>query len=97
VGVIPLRVPEPMERAVARVAQREGLDRSAALRRLLASGLERYVGTLYRNGDISLREAADWLALPLREAMDRLEKVGAAGNLALEEVRATLDDVRTWR
>ena len=91
--VIPVRVPEALERAVRRVAEREGVDRSAAVRRLVASGLDRYVSTLFRQGDVSLREAAEWLGVPLREAMDRLERTDAAGNLTREDVRAALDSL----
>jgi len=86
-AVIPLRMSGALEEAVGRVAAREGLDRSTTLRRLIAAGLTRYVADLFREGELTLREAADWLAVPLREAMDRLEQA---------EVRAAVADLGTW-
>jgi predicted HTH domain antitoxin len=95
VGVIPVRLPEALERAVDRVAAQDGLDRSTALRRLLSLGLDHYVAQRYAVGEVSLREAAEWLGVTLREAMDRLEAAGAAGNLTLDEVKAALTDLRS--
>ncbi len=94
-GVIPVRLPEALERAVDRVAAQDGLDRSTALRRLLSLGLDHYVAQRYAVGEVSLREAAEWLGVTLREAMDRLEAAGAAGNLTLDEVKAALTDLRS--
>ncbi len=94
-GVIPVRLPEALERAVDRVAAQDGLDRSTALRRLLSLGLDHYVAQRYAVGEVSLREAAEWLGVTLREAMDRLEATGAAGNLTLDEVKAALTDLRS--
>ncbi len=93
-GVIPVRLPEALERAVDRVAAQDGLDRSTALRRLLNIGLDHYVAQRYAAGEISLREAADWLGVTLRETMDRLEAAGVTGNLTVGEVRAALSDLR---
>ncbi|HVB11014.1 MAG TPA: UPF0175 family protein [Bacillota bacterium] len=92
-AIISLRVPESREKAVGRVAGREGFDRSTAFRRLILVGLERYVADLFRDGEISLRQAAEWLDVPLREAMDRLERAGVAGNVGVDEVRAALADL----
>lgn len=89
--VVPLRLPESLVKAIDRAAQREGLDRSAVLRRIVAAGLDRYVAELYAAGRISLREAADWLGVPVRVAMERLADAGAAGNVSWEDVRAALD------
>lgn len=89
--VVPLRLPKSLVKAIDRAAQREGLDRSAVLRRIVAAGLDRYVAGLYAAGRISLREAADWLGVPVRVAMERLADAGAAGNVAWEDVRAALD------
>jgi len=89
--VVPVRLPESIAAAVKRVAEREGLDRSTALRRIVSVGLDRYVAQLFAVGQISLREAAEWLDVPVRVAMDRLADAGAGGNVTWEDARAALD------
>lgn len=76
-----VRLPDPLLRGVEMLRRREALDASAATRKLLQMGLERYVADLYRGGELTLREAAGLLELPLREALDRLDLLGAAGNV----------------
>jgi hypothetical protein len=92
--VLPVRLPESLAEAVAWVARRESVDRSTALRKLLASGLDRYVADAYARGEISLREAAGWLGLSVREALDRLADLGVPSNASAESVRAALDALR---
>lgn len=89
--VVPVRLPDPLLKAIERVAEREGLDRSTVLRRIVTSGLDRYVAELYANGKISLREAAGWLGVPVRVAMERLADAGARGNITWEDARAALE------
>lgn len=89
--VVPVRLPEALVKAIDRAAQREGLDRSAVLRRIVAAGLDRYVAELYAAGKVSLREAADWLGVPVRVAMERLADAGAPGNVTWEDARAALE------
>lgn len=91
--MIPVRLPDSMAEALERVAQREGLDRSTTLRRLLNEGLDRYVAGLYQKGDVTLRETAGWLGVGLREAMDRLADAGAPGNITIEDMRQELEAI----
>ncbi|MBI2303511.1 MAG: hypothetical protein HYU86_02020 [Chloroflexi bacterium] len=76
-----VRLSDPLLRGVELLQRREALDASAATRKLLHMGLERYVAQLYREGELTLREVAALLELPLREAMNRLERLGASGNV----------------
>ena len=46
-----------------------------------AAGAEKYVGDIYAHGDISLREAAEVLDLPLREALEFFWDMGISGNV----------------
>nr|PZN58909.1 MAG: hypothetical protein DIU58_18460 [Sphaerobacter thermophilus] len=89
--VVPVRLPETLVKAIDRAAQREGVDRSAVLRRIVAAGLDRYVAELYAAGKVSLREAADWLGVPVRVAMERLADAGVPGNVTWEDARAALE------
>ncbi len=93
-GVVPVRLPEDMAAALAWVAEREAVDRSTALRKLLAKGLDRYVAEAYAHGEISLREAATCLGLSVRQAMDRLADLGVVSNVTAEDVVAALDAAR---
>lgn len=80
-----VRKSEPLLKGVDLVRRREALDASAATRKLLSLGLERYVAQLYREGEVTLREAAGLLELPTREAMERLWSLGAAGNVTASQ------------
>lgn len=84
-----VRMSDPLMKGIELVRRREALDASAATRKLLTLGLERYVARLYTEGELTLREAATLLELPLRDAMDRLWSLGAAGNItAAQNLRA---------
>lgn len=89
--VVPVRLPDSLLKAIDRAAQREGLDRSTVLRRIVAAGLDRYVAERYAAGQISLREAAEWLGVPVRVAIERLADAGAPGSITWEGARAALE------
>ena len=84
-------LPESLVRAIDRLAEREGIERAALLQRIVASGLDRYVAELYSAGKVSLREAAGWLGVPVRVALERLADAGIAGNIAWEDAEAALE------
>lgn len=90
--VVPVRLPEDLLSQVERVAKWEHVERSVALRKLLAEGIDRYVAGQYRLGRLSLREAAEWLGVPLRVALERLVDAGAAGNVAWDQARSALSN-----
>lgn len=64
--------------------RKDGLDEERAIKKIINRGIQDYVADLYRNGDISIREAADILQMGFRQTMEILEeKVG--GNIGREE------------
>lgn len=73
------------------VEDREHLDGSAAIRKLIRTGLENYVASLYRQGAITLREASNRLGLNLVETLDRLADHGVKGNLEAADVLASVE------
>ncbi len=91
--VLPVRLPPETVERIERVARAEHIDRSAALRKIVAHGLEKYVAERYGRGELTLREAADWLCVPLREALERLARAGAGGNVTWEQARQALLDL----
>ena len=54
-----LRLPESLLRSVRYLARRERLDESTAIRQLIALGTAEYAVRLYREGKITLNEAAE--------------------------------------
>ena len=76
-----LRLPDNLLDAVRFAEKKEKLDEPTTLRKFLRLGAEKYVGDNYARGDISLREAAEVLDLPLREALERFWDMGISGNV----------------
>ncbi len=61
-----------------------GLDEESAIKQIINLGIRDYVAELYKDGKISIREAAEILQLNLRQTLEILEeKVG--GNVRHEE------------
>ncbi len=54
-----LRLPDDLLKSVRYLAKRERLDESTAIRQLLALGTAEYAVRLYREGKITLNEAAE--------------------------------------
>jgi hypothetical protein len=80
-----------MLRGISLVEDREHIDGSAAIRKLIRTGLEAYVAGLYRDGALTLREAAFRLDMDLIEALDRLADHGVKGNLEAADVLASIE------
>lgn len=85
-----IRLTEDMLQGISLVEAREHIDGSAAIRKLIRTGLENYVAGLYRQGALTLREAADRLDLDLVETLDRLADYGVKGNLDAADVLASI-------
>lgn len=60
-------------------------------------GLERYVAQLYAEGDLTLREVASLLELPVRETVERLDRLGAAGDITAVQNLNALEESRVLR
>ena len=67
--------------AVRDVGQNEHIEESAAMRKLLYLGIERYLAERYRAGEITLREMARRMGTSLSEALDLLQRLGIPGNV----------------
>lgn len=76
------------QQGIQEIMKREGLDENDALRMIIDLGLKDYVVELYKQGDLTIREAAMILGLSLRQTLEIVErKIG--GNVRREEaVRA---------
>lgn len=85
-----VRLPEDLARAVRERARRERVDESTALRQLLGLGAQEYAVRLYREGRITLGEAARLAGLTPRDTLDLLWDRGVRGNVTLDQQRRAL-------
>ena len=86
-----IRISEDIETAIRYVAEREHAEQAQSLRKLARMGFEAYIASLYRVGEVSLRQAAGLLGVTLWEALERLAELGATGNASAESVLMGLD------
>ena len=76
-----LRIPDELAGAVRDVGSTEHIQESAAMRKLLFLGDERYLADRYRAGEITVWEMVRQLGTSLSEALDLLQRQGIAGNV----------------
>jgi len=60
---------------------KEGVDESTVIRQLLHLGVRQYVSRLYKEGEVSLREASELLGTTIRETLKILWQEGVKGNI----------------
>jgi predicted HTH domain antitoxin len=88
-----LRIPEALLKAVRYVARRERLDESTATRQLIALGAIEYAVRLYRDGKVTLREAAELADTTVREMIEILLDHGVKGNVTASQERKAIEYV----
>jgi predicted HTH domain antitoxin len=86
-----LRIPEDMMYAVKLVEKEEKIEESTAMRKLMRIGFETYIGNLYKQGKITLREAARLLNKNQIETIDLFLDAGIKGNLDASDVFISLE------
>ncbi len=88
-----LRIPEDLLKSVRYLARRERLDESTAMRQLMSLGTTEYAVRLYREGKITLNEAADLARATPREMIEILLDHGVKGNVTVGQARKALEYV----
>jgi predicted HTH domain antitoxin len=86
-----LRIPEDLDQAIEYVSKVEKTEKTQSLRKLARLGFEQYIAKVYREGNITLREASDLLRLTLSETIDLLTEMGVRGNIRANDVLASLN------
>jgi len=86
-----IRLPDDMLSAIELVENREHIEESTAIRKLIRTGLETYIARLYRSGQITLRDAAGRLSLDLIAATDLMLDYGVKGNLDAADVLHSME------
>ncbi|MBM4065234.1 MAG: hypothetical protein FJ266_06290 [Planctomycetes bacterium] len=86
-----IRIPKDMMAAIEIVEKEEKIEESTAMRKLIRIGFETYIGNLYKQGKVTLRQAAKLLNLSPIEAMNLFLDAGIKGNLDASDVLASLE------
>lgn len=86
-----IRIPKDMMTALEIVEKEEKIEESTAMRKLMRIGFETYVGNLYRQGKVTLREAARLLGMDQIEATNLFLDMGIKGNLDASDVLTSLE------
>jgi len=85
-----LRISREISAAIELVERQEHIEESSAMRKLIRMGFETYVADLYKEGKVTLREAARLLHVDQIEAMNMFLDAGIKGNLETSDVVASL-------
>ena len=86
-----IRLPKNLVRAITRWARFEKVDESTAIRKLLAMGVEEFAVKLYKDGRMTLNEAAELADVTPREMIDALASHGIRGNITLDQQKKAID------
>ncbi len=86
-----IRIPKDMMAAIEIVEKEEKIEESTAMRKLIRIGFETYIGSLYKQGKVTLRQAAKLLNLSQIEAMNLFLDAGIKGNLDAADVMTSLE------
>lgn len=84
-------MPEELFKVIEHRARHEKIDESTAIRQLLALGAEGYAVELFRQGKITLNEAAELAGVALRQMIDLLQRHGVKGNVRIDQQRRALE------
>lgn len=80
-----LRIPKSLMDSIEVVAAREGCTERGAILYLLRAGAERYAVELYRDGKVTMGQAAVIANHTTREMLEVTLKHGVQGNTTLEQ------------
>lgn len=86
-----IRIPKDMMAAIELVEKEEKIEESTAMRKLIRIGFETYIGNLYKQGKVTLREASRLLKLSQIETMNLFLDAGIKGNLDASDVLTSLE------
>ncbi|MBI9084569.1 MAG: hypothetical protein JEZ11_13300 [Desulfobacterales bacterium] len=86
-----MRIPEDIDLAIQYISKVEKIESTQSLRKLARLGFESYVARKYQGDQMTLREAAGLLNMPLSETLDLLSLLGVKGNIHAGDVLASLN------
>lgn len=86
-----IRITNELMTAIELIKNQEKIEESTAMRKLIKIGFETYIGNLYKQGKVTLREAARLLNVDQIEAMNLFLDAGIQGNLDASDVMISLE------
>ena len=96
--VVSIRIDDEILKYAREVAEREHIPKSAAIRKLLALGIEynRKLKAIqsYKEGKISLGKAAEIAGVCTSEMMDILIRFGVKANVTFEDYKKGMKETR---
>jgi len=95
---ITTRVSEDIEKEIRSISDREQLDRSTVVRRLLVEGIKdwkiKYALEQYSDGKITIWRAARMAGVSLRQMLDIAAKKGIPFQYTIEDMRADFRGIK---
>lgn len=88
------RIPKKVLKVIEYRVNKEGLDESTVIRQLIQLGVKQYVSKLYKDGELSLREASELLGVSVRETLEILWEEGVKGNILVSTQLRALELAR---
>jgi predicted HTH domain antitoxin len=92
-----VRTNKALTSAIQAVAAREQLTPRAALLLLIRRGAERYAVELYRDGKVTMGQAAILANRTPRDMIEVIHEHGVRGNLTAEDVMESIESIRRLR
>lgn len=92
-----IRIPPDLMGAIHERARRERVDDSTAMRQLIALGAEQYAVQLYKEGTLTLNQAARLAGRTVRDMLELLWSRGVRGNVTLEQAQEAIETALAWK
>jgi predicted HTH domain antitoxin len=78
---------QPLNKVID-LMKKNGLDEEGAVKKIINLGIQDYVAELYKDGEISIREAAEILQLNFRQTYEIMEKKVGGNVVSEQEIKA---------
>ena len=95
---ITTRVSEEIEKEIRSISEREQLDKSTVVRRLLVEGIKdwkiKYALEQYSEGRVTIWRAARMAGISLRQMLDIAAKKGIPFQYTIEDLRDDFRDIK---
>ncbi len=89
------RIPVELEEEIIRFMNEEGLDKSAAIRRILEIGVgewkRRRTVELYMSGKVTLWKASQMWGVSLREMLDELNRLRITAHVTAKDIEEDIE------
>jgi predicted HTH domain antitoxin len=85
-----IRIPNNLLKVIKHRAVTEGIDESTAMRQLITIGARNYAVDMYKNGKLTLNDAAALVGITVREMVGLLLDRGITGNVRIDQQQKSL-------